>query len=380
MAGQLARATGEWEDARLLSDAAETAALVDPATPAGVLCWIYGERATQRAMLGDERGSGHDLERMEEVRLAGPPGTLNVFSPKVDAGSGWVDAYQVRSALRLRQPDRAVDLCERILASTDPRLVWQVAEAPVLLSEAWVMEDELGAAADRLEEAAGLARATENERDVRVVRRAGALATPRSVWALLGPNPRVIADEVWAKLLWAGLNLEPKDVPVRTIGGRWYPMELVRAITMTWLFSGQRSDEINRLRVGCVRWQHQGQPIRADSGEVLVRDAVCLLDVPTHKTGTAFTKPVDPLLGQAIEAWQRVRPEQRRCSTRRRASRSTSSSPIGPGGSPARTSTPRSSRLCAPRPGCRPPTYAATSPATVPGRRSPASSITRRSR
>jgi hypothetical protein len=39
-------------------------------------------------------------------------------------------------------------------------------------------------------------------------------------------------------------------------------------------------------------------------------DAVCLLDVPTHKTGTAFTKPVDPLLGQAVEAWQTVRPDQ----------------------------------------------------------------------
>lgn len=179
MAGQLARATGEWEDARLLSDAAETAALMEPATPAGVLCWIYGERATQRAMLGDQRGSGHDLERMEEVRLAGPPGTLNVFSPEVDAGSGWVDAYQVRSALRLRQPDRAVDLCERILASTDPRLVWQVAEALVLLSEAWVMKDDLGAAADRLEEAAGLARATENERDLRVVRRVSNLMRQR---------------------------------------------------------------------------------------------------------------------------------------------------------------------------------------------------------
>lgn len=43
-------------------------------------------------------------------------------------------------------------------------------------------------------------------------------------------------------------------------------------------------------------------PITGDSREVLARDAVCLLDVPVHKTGTAFTKPVDPLLGQAIEA------------------------------------------------------------------------------
>ncbi len=36
-----------------------------------------------------------------------------------------------------------------------------------------------------------------------------ALATPRSVKALIGPAPRVIADDVWAKLLWAGLHLEP---------------------------------------------------------------------------------------------------------------------------------------------------------------------------
>lgn len=36
-----------------------------------------------------------------------------------------------------------------------------------------------------------------------------ALALPRSINALLGPRPRVIDDGLWAKLLWAGLNLEP---------------------------------------------------------------------------------------------------------------------------------------------------------------------------
>ena len=51
-------------------------------------------------------------------------------------------------------------------------------------------------------------------------------------------------------------------------------------------------------------------PLLADSPDVLAEDAVCLLDVPVHKTGTAFTKPVDPLLGQAIEAWQALRPAQ----------------------------------------------------------------------
>ncbi len=135
-----------------------------------------------------------------------------------------------------------------------------------------------------------------------------ALATPRSIKALTGPDPRVIADEVWAKLLWAGLNLEMQDL--NTTVGRTYPLELVRAITLAWLFSGQRSDEIARLRVGCIRWQHDGHAIRADETTVLARDAVCLLDIPTHKTGGAFTKPVDPLLGQAVEAWQQIRPNQ----------------------------------------------------------------------
>jgi integrase len=134
-----------------------------------------------------------------------------------------------------------------------------------------------------------------------------AMALPRSVAALIGTNPRVIADEVWAKLLWAGLNLQEDDLLGNSA---YYPIELVRAVTLTWLFGGLRSDEIARLRVGCVRWQHDGCPISGDSREVLAEDAVCLLDVPVHKTGTAFTKPVDPLLGQAIESWQALRPAQ----------------------------------------------------------------------
>ena len=138
-----------------------------------------------------------------------------------------------------------------------------------------------------------------------------ALAVPRSVNALIGTDPRVIADEVWAKLLWAGLNLEAGDLP-GTSAGTYYPLELIRALTLSWLFSGLRSDELSRLRVGCIRWQHNGMPIPGDSREILAEDAICLLDVPVHKTGTAFTKPVDPIVGQAIEAWQARRPGQPR--------------------------------------------------------------------
>ena len=98
-------------------------------------------------------------------------------------------------------------------------------------------------------------------------------------------------------------------------------MELIRAVTLTWLFSGLRSDEISRLRVGCIRWQHDGLPIPGDSRDILAEDAVCLLDVPVHKTGTAFTKPVDPIVGQAIEAWQALRPEQPKRLDRKTAER-----------------------------------------------------------
>ena len=106
-----------------------------------------------------------------------------------------------------------------------------------------------------------------------------------------------------------GLNLEPADIPCGK-AGPIYPLELVRAVTLTWFFAGQRSNEIARQRLGCIRWQHDGNPVAGNSECILARDAVCLLDVPAHKTGTAFTKPIDPLLGQAINAWEALRPKQ----------------------------------------------------------------------
>ena len=125
---------------------------------------------------------------------------------------------------------------------------------------------------------------------------------PRSVKALLGSSPRVIADDVWAKLLWAGLNLTPEDF-VRGYNSNgeihtFHPIEMVRALTVVWLFAGLRGDEIRRLPLGCVRWQQDNA------------SSVCFLDVPVNKTGTAFTKPVDKIVGQAINAWEKVRPPQ----------------------------------------------------------------------
>ncbi|MFJ8600348.1 hypothetical protein ACIREM_16815 [Streptomyces shenzhenensis] len=124
-----------------------------------------------------------------------------------------------------------------------------------------------------------------------------ALETPRIVRALLDPNPRVIADDVWAKLLSADISLASEALPTTSSGPR-YPLKLSRAVALTWLFSGQRSDEIRRLRTGFVRWQHDGTVVSPDAVDVLARNAVCLLDVPPHKTGTSFTKPVAPYSGR----------------------------------------------------------------------------------
>jgi integrase len=135
-----------------------------------------------------------------------------------------------------------------------------------------------------------------------------ALAIPRSIRTLTGPNPRVIVDEIWAKLLWAGLNLNVSDLPANA-AGQFYPLELVRALAVVWLFGGLRSDEIMRLRLGCIRWQ-EATSAAADTDAQGWHDNICLLDVPIHKTGTAFTKPVDPLVGRAIAAWEAVRPPQ----------------------------------------------------------------------
>ena len=139
-----------------------------------------------------------------------------------------------------------------------------------------------------------------------------AFATPRSVKVLIGPAPRTVASDLWAKLLWAGLNLTMQDLACT----KSYPIELLRALAITWLFAGLRSDEIVRLRVGCVRPQADDLAIQP-TGETSAKDVVCLLDVPVNKTGTAFTKPVDPVVGEAIEIWERARPIQPRFPDRK---------------------------------------------------------------
>ncbi len=106
------------------------------------------------------------------------------------------------------------------------------------------------------------------------------------------------------------MNLTPDDLRVARSGiVAAYSLNMLRALAVVWLFARLRRNEIRRLRVGCIRWQRDDVVVPG-TDDVLPKDAVCLLDVPVQKTGLAFTKPVDRVIGEAITAWEHERPEQ----------------------------------------------------------------------
>ena len=101
------------------------------------------------------------------------------------------------------------------------------------------------------------------------------LATPRALRNQIGPDPRVIDDGIWAKLMWAGLNITEEDI-CKKEGGKSisrsgsYPLKMVQAIAAVWLFCGLRRNEITRLRIGCIRWEQHGETINRAA------DATCM--------------------------------------------------------------------------------------------------------
>lgn len=119
-------------------------------------------------------------------------------------------------------------------------------------------------------------------------------AVPRTIQGLLTFQPKPIDPAIWKKMVIAALNLTPQDVI--TGNTQPYPFPMVKAIALTWVFSGLRPNEIQRLPVGCVRNStSKGNPI-------------CWLDVPASKQNPSYTKPIDPVIGQTILAWEAVRP------------------------------------------------------------------------
>jgi hypothetical protein len=101
------------------------------------------------------------------------------------------------------------------------------------------------------------------------------LRTPTSIRNLIGPDPRVVDKVAWAKILWAAMNLEAKDLPQSRGETCKYPLEMVRAIAVTWCFAALRTDELVRLRLGCIRWQYE---------DVMVPETREVLPKPTFRS------------------------------------------------------------------------------------------------
>jgi hypothetical protein len=89
-----------------------------------------------------------------------------------------------------------------------------------------------------------------------------ALATPNSVWRKRIPKPRPIESAEWTKLEEAGWSLSQEDLPISNAAivkrhnvtpCSRYPLAMMRAMAIVWLYTGLRSDEIRRLQVGCIR-------------------------------------------------------------------------------------------------------------------------------
>jgi integrase len=130
------------------------------------------------------------------------------------------------------------------------------------------------------------------------------LALPRSVRHKIGPDPRVIDRPLWAKLVWAGQHLAQEDLPSAI-----YPLEMIRAVAAVWLFTALRSDEICRLRLGCIEWPAT-DIVEPETEKRVSREQVCYLHIPANKTSPAFKKPVAPYVGKMIAAWEQVQPHQ----------------------------------------------------------------------
>ena len=197
-----------------------------------------------------------------------------------------------------------------------------------------------------------------------------ALAVPRSIAALLAPDPRVIADDIWA---------------TPAISRRPSPGTSTR-----WNWSARSRWPGCSPASAATRSPASGSAASAGSTTAPRSPATLTRCWPATRSACwtcPRTRPAPRSPSPSTRSWARpstpgkpsARPS-RSSPTAAPASRLTCCSPSGPGRSPPPTSTTRSSRCSAARPAFPPPTSAATSPATGPAPRSPPSSTTPRSR
>ena len=138
-----------------------------------------------------------------------------------------------------------------------------------------------------------------------------AFRPPKQVLRSRHRMPKPIDEGFWLKLRTAALSLSPGDLPISGKSGLYmYPFALVRALALTWVFSGCRSNEIERLSVVCVSLSHVPATTDRHSGKEHSAFDQYMLRVPVSKTMKEFVKPIESPMAEAILAWEQARPVQ----------------------------------------------------------------------
>jgi integrase len=135
------------------------------------------------------------------------------------------------------------------------------------------------------------------------------LQTPKHIRQQIIPHPRTIEKDIWEALLCAGMELIEADLDYQQIPtSQCYPLEMVRAVAITWLFGGLRPGQIPWLEVDCIEWWLNGVSLKIVD-ETPPLEAICKIKVPPHKGASTFWKEVSRYIGLAVQAWEQIRPE-----------------------------------------------------------------------
>ena len=132
-------------------------------------------------------------------------------------------------------------------------------------------------------------------------------------------DPRDVDLRLWAKLVIAAATLAPGDLPP----GAKYPLSFYRALSLLWVTSARRPNELTRLRLACLREEWEPTMIGEDeeslekpllsgashNGETTpAEQQISYLHIPSGKNRGPFWIWIPEYVADAIKVWQRERP------------------------------------------------------------------------
>jgi len=138
------------------------------------------------------------------------------------------------------------------------------------------------------------------------------LGTPENIKRQIVHNPRTLDPARWQKLTWAAATVSAQDLSA--YGGVMYPLAFYRAVALVWVTGARRSDEIRRLKVGCVSREWAPEMRDEDGNQVEPEGHFAYLRIPVNKKRGEFWIPIPTYTADAIEMWEQLRPLKSVCT------------------------------------------------------------------